>query len=217
MGSIATKGGGPTKCRRLTLPSKGRPQAGSAHLWPPLMSNVRPANAEVRLGAERRVHHGRTPASCGVRSLRFQLRVERFEVKSSLRDGSPNRHALRHVKHKQSLPAATRCRAKQNPEVLSPWHAPFPSPLSGPSPCIRRRPCPPEITERTVHDPNNRQGTLAPSSPGKLRFCAILVASCGSVLHTVVFHERCRVAAAGWFHRSMSAVSRRAACAKPRV
>jgi hypothetical protein len=28
--------------RRLTLPSRGRPQAGYAHLRPPLMSNVRP-------------------------------------------------------------------------------------------------------------------------------------------------------------------------------
>jgi len=46
------------------------------------------------------------PASCGVRSRHFQLRVERFEVKSFLRDGSPNRRARRHVKHKQSLPVA---------------------------------------------------------------------------------------------------------------
>ena len=29
--------------RCLTLPSRGRPQAGFAHLRPPLMSNVRPA------------------------------------------------------------------------------------------------------------------------------------------------------------------------------
>src|SRR5438034_7793815 len=30
--------------RGLTLPSRGRPQAGFAHLRPPLMSNVRPPN-----------------------------------------------------------------------------------------------------------------------------------------------------------------------------
>jgi len=135
-------------------------------------------------------------------------------VKSSLRDVSPNSHALRDLERKQSLPWPTRCRAKQNPKVLPPWHAPLA--FSSPSRCIRRRPCPPEITERTVHDPSNRQGTLAPSSPGKLRFCAILVASCGSLLHTVVFYERCRVAPASWFHRSVPAVSRRAACAEPR-
>ena len=39
----------PVKCRPppqcgLTLPSRGRPQAGFAHLRPPLMSNVRPLN-----------------------------------------------------------------------------------------------------------------------------------------------------------------------------
>jgi hypothetical protein len=39
--------------RALTLPSRGRPQAGFAHLRPPLMSNVRARTAETKmLGVE---------------------------------------------------------------------------------------------------------------------------------------------------------------------
>jgi len=77
------------------------------------------------------------PASCRVRSRRFQLQVERFEVKSSLRDGSPNHHALRHVKHSKACEWPIRCRAKQSGSSLSPWHAP---PFGSPSLCIRWRP-----------------------------------------------------------------------------
>jgi len=41
---------------RLTLPSRGRPQAGSAHLRPPLMSNVRALKCEARERESRVVH-----------------------------------------------------------------------------------------------------------------------------------------------------------------
>ena len=51
--------------RRLTLPSRGRPQAGFAHLRPPLMSNVR------ALGAGAITLHGRRgPPRSGRRTAR---------------------------------------------------------------------------------------------------------------------------------------------------
>jgi len=137
----------------------------------------------------------------------FNAELVRFEVSSCLTARSPDRFALNPFKARANLAGSrplvvSRGRACKSSSRLRELRPPWVSVLR---------------CHRTSARPKNYKALLRQVHLGSLRFCAILVASCEPVPHTMASHERCRVAPVAWFHRSMPAGSRQSASAETRV
>ena len=106
--------------RSLTLPSRGRPQAGFARLRPPLMSNVRPRQMRHEQRPKRSTAKQRSFSAVRPGGVREPLVRKKFRIASPQRSVCCSRSARPSTLRKSMNVENTNCTRRSNPRVNAP-------------------------------------------------------------------------------------------------